>query len=457
MAPSSGTLVVPVAMRLLRQALQKTQAVIRARLPEQSTKFHGGELQPVLVRNPPRHPLHRVAALRQSKGRWYSTHSSLNATIRRFTSSAVRSSSIRLPRASLPSSAIGTTVNRLTTRAPFASTLRPNLTGGAFPRTAGGYSTGGGRLSGGVRHFSHTPAAPAQVVQNVSTAVRAFLLSGQKAQFDGVDPRTGRSGYKAVSNLQSAASQKLRTLPKSSPGTSIDFTVSPTITALSPSIPTSHQESGNLNSEGLLDVLSADFARALKDLSAVLSDLNRLSSLGDLPVTMTDDATLRIHFPGCDYSTVERLCLEFNVQRGVIRQDDDFDESAGTDIALLFPFAPSRSASDGDAEHVTRDKVEWRTMLSSPGYSHCSQTGTGLIFEKTGTHREDISSLEDYASMHPSDICTSDRESDFGAMYFRPSSMTMKTPMRSTTSAEYEGLAGIHRFLRECDGARELF
>jgi hypothetical protein len=286
--------------------------------------------------------------------------------------------------------------------------------------------------------------------------VRAFLLSGQKAQFDGIDPRTGRPGYKAVSNLQSATSRKLASLGKSSPGTSIDFIVSPTITALLPTCSAVHREP-SLNTEGLLDVLSADFARALKDISAVLSDLNRLSSLGDLPVTMVDKSTLRIHFPGCDYDTVERLCMEFNVQRGVIRQDEDFDESAGTDIALLFPFAPSRSASDGGAEHMKRDRVEWQTMLSSPGYSHRSQTGTGSTFEQVSSHREGLSSPEDYASMHPSDVCSSDGDSDFGAMYFRPSTARMRTPMRSTTSAEYEGLAGIHRFLTECDGAREMF
>lgn len=69
-------------------------------------------------------------------------------------------------RADFPSSATARAVGRLTSRAPFASTLRPNLTGGAFPRTAGGYSLGGGR-AGGARYFSHTPTAPAQVI-NVS-------------------------------------------------------------------------------------------------------------------------------------------------------------------------------------------------------------------------------------------------------------------------------------------------
>jgi hypothetical protein len=91
-----------------------------------------------------------------------------------------------------------------------------------------------------------------------------------------------------------------------------------------------------VNTDGLMDLLSIDFARALKDLAAIMNDLKRLSTLGDLPLTMVDRSTLRVHFPGCDAQTVERLCDEVGVQRGIIRQDSDFDTSAGTEIALLF-------------------------------------------------------------------------------------------------------------------------
>jgi hypothetical protein len=148
-----------------RHAFKKTQNLIRARLTEVVRPLNS-ELQPILVRSSARHAVHPIARIRQAKGKWYTTHSTINAAVRRFMSTTVETGS-KHNRAAFPKSATATAVSRLTSRAPFASTLRPNLTGGAFPRTAGGYSLGGGR-TGGARYFSHTPAAPAQVV-NVSS------------------------------------------------------------------------------------------------------------------------------------------------------------------------------------------------------------------------------------------------------------------------------------------------
>ena len=45
---------------------------------------------------------------------------------------------------------------------------------------------------------------------------------------------------------------------------------------------------------------------------------------------------------------MERLCDELNVGRGTVIQDTAFDAFAGTDIALLFPFAPSEEASEAE-------------------------------------------------------------------------------------------------------------
>lgn len=147
-----------------RHAFKKTQNLIRARLTEVVRPLNS-ELQPILVRSSARHAVHPIARIRQAKGKWYTTHSTINAAVRRFMSTAAETGS-KYNRAAFPKSATATAVSRLTSRAPFASTLRPNLTGGALPRTAGGYSLGGGR-TGGARYFSHTPAAPAQVI-NVS-------------------------------------------------------------------------------------------------------------------------------------------------------------------------------------------------------------------------------------------------------------------------------------------------
>jgi hypothetical protein len=344
-------------------------------------------------------------------------------------------------RAAFPTSSTATAVSRLTSRAPFASTLRPNLTGGTLSRTSGGYGLGGGRTNG-ARYFSHTPAAPDQVVNNVSAAVRAFWLSGQKAQFDGMTP-AGEKRYRSITNLQEESGRKIRSVSRNAPGSYIDFSkyalnllfeklltwsgVNPTVTALSPlgaAFPfgtAMEQSAPNLNTDGFLDVLSVDFSRALKDLAATMNDLKRLSSLGDLPITLEAKSTLRVRFPGCDAETVERLCDEVGVQRGIIHQDLEFDNSVGCQMALMFPYAPT-------SEHT----------LSSPGGSLRSQTGHD--YEEV----EDIVEnpwVEGYESMED--------QSETGSVYF-------SKPSDHQDSSDYEGLEGIYRFIEECDNSRRI-
>ena len=55
----------------------------------------------------------------------------------------------------------GRAISQFAGRAPFASTLRPNLTGGALPRTAGGYGLGSGRIGGkgGVEEVVFDPSS----------------------------------------------------------------------------------------------------------------------------------------------------------------------------------------------------------------------------------------------------------------------------------------------------------
>jgi len=420
MAPAGG-IWAPIALRAIKHVFKKTSNLIKIRVAGLARL--NGELQPVLVRSCPRHPVHPAALLRQSKGRWYTTHSTINAAVRRFMSTGADAA--KFNRTAFPKSATATAVSRLTTRAPFASTLRPNLTSGAFPRTSGGYSLGGGR-TGGARYFSHTPAAPAQIVNNVSAAVRAFWLSGHKAQFDGMTP-SGEKRYRSFSNLQEEISRKMQSVPRTTPGCFIDFTVNPTVTALTPlgaqfpfgsamevSAPT-------LNTEGFLDILCVDFSRALKDLAATMNDLKRLSSLGDLPITLERKSILRVRFPGCDIESVERLCDEVGVQRGIICQDEDFDKSAGTQMALLFPYAPTSEC-----------------IFSSPSGSLRSQS----------TH--DFEDVEEEILDNPSgDGNESMDDSEAESAYFsRP------TPQQN--SSDYEGLEGIYRFLEQCNNARRI-
>jgi hypothetical protein len=278
---------------------------------------------------------------------------------------------------------------------------------------------------GGSRYFSHTPAAPAQVVNNVSAAVRAFWLSGQKAQFDGMTS-AGEKKYRNITNLQEEAGRKMQSVAKNTPGSFVDFHVSPTVTALSPLGATfpfgsiREQSAPTLNTDGFLDVLSVDFARALKDLATTMNDLKRLSTLGDLPITLEEKSILRVRFPGCDVETVERLCDEVGVQRGMIFQEEDFDASAGAHMALLFPFAPT-------SEHI----------LSSPGGSLRSQPGHD--YEEIQYEIEDNPWMNGYESR--------DETYEGESAYFTKLS-------EHQNSSDFEGLEGIYRFLEQCDNSR---
>jgi hypothetical protein len=425
--------------------------LIRDKLP-QAGRTAEAELQHVPVRVNARQPINRRAAIRQSQSRWYSTGKAINDTVRHFSSAS--HAAARPTRSSYPSSRVGQAVNRLTSRAPFASTLRPNLTGGTLSRSAGGYGTGAGRV-GGARYFSHTPAAPAQVINNVSQAVRAFWLSGQKAQFDGISPR-GEKQYKPVTALQEETGRKMRNSHPSSPGSYLDFKVTPTITAVGPlsSIPRTQskkQSQDSLNCEGLLDVLSVDFARALKDLAAIMNDLKRLSTLGDLPISLPNNSTLRVRFPGCDADTVECLCQELGIRRGLIYQDAEFDSRNGTEMALLFPFASSKTPSEAtfspnvqSMKSQKGEQLEWTEMISA-GQSphHSTRSITSHDFEEIDNMEVNpwARSPSGYSSLHASD------EGDV-AGYFQAQTTSSHQP------SDYEGLEGVYKFLEECDRAR---
>lgn len=312
-------------------------------------------------------------------------------------------------------------------------------------RTAGGYGWGSGR-AGGARYFSHGPSAPAQVINNVSQAVRAFLISGQKAQFDGIDSRRGEKRFKAVTALQDQVNRTLNKVPKATPGSYISFNINPTVTALTPLKAVkgfaASREKDSLKSEGLLDVLSVDFTRAVKELAAVLKDLQRLSELGDLPITY-ENSTLKIHFPGCDRDTVETICSDFEVQRGVVHQDEDFDAFVGTEIALLFPFASSRTPSECSflekpvAGRQYVEPIEWQQMLSpsvlsSDAYSTHSEDGFDDcldVDEGTTNPWLSSSSPSGYDSMHTS-------EAD---------------DVNHNAPLEYQGIEGMYRFMSHCE------
>lgn len=448
MAPAGGVLA-PAVMRALRQAVASTAKmtkVIHSRLSQPLTK----EVQHVTVRaaNSARQPIHPAAVLRQSKRgvRWSSStsYTRLNAAVRRFITTA-RSAAHAGPtvdRTAFNKSNIGRAFAQFPGKAPFAHTLRPNLTGGALPRTAGGYAMPGSGRVGGQRYFSHAPASQAQVVQNVSQAMRAFWLSGQRAHFDGYGAN-GEKTYRPVSALQESTMKKMATMPRILPGSFVDFQISPTVTALSPLAAAAaaaavsgfevKPEAGaaTLNAEGFLDVLSTDFARQLKDLTAVMADLKRLAALGDLPITMEKHNTLRVRFPGLDADTVERLCDDVGVQRGIINQDPEFDSDYGSPVGLRFPFAPEAEEDD--------------ETFTSPGGSLRS-------------HRSELSSMEEDEALFDEYIAENPWLSDpLAEAGIEDGYESMSPPLPSSgehASEDFEGVQGIYRFLEECDRLR---
>lgn len=448
MAPAGGVLA-PVVMRALRQAVASTAKmtkVIQSRLSQPLSK----EVQHVTVRaaNSARQPIHPAAVLRQSKRgvRWSSntSYTRLNAAVRRFITTARNAAHAgpTIDRTAFNKSNIGRAFAQFPGKAPFAHTLRPNLTGGALPRTAGGYAMPGSGRVGGQRYFSHAPASQAQVVQNVSQAMRAFWLSGQRAHFDGYGAN-GEKTYRPVSALQESTVKKMASMPRIMPGSFVDFQISPTVTALSPlaAAAAAAAVSGfeikpevgaaTLNAEGFLDVLSTDFARQLKDLTAVMADLKRLAALGDLPITMEKHNTLRVRFPGLDADTVERLCDDVGVQRGIINQDPDFDSDYGSPLGLRFPFAPG---PEEDEETFT-----------SPGGSLRS-------------HRSELSSMEEDEALFDEYIAENPWLSNSPPeIEIEDGYESMSPPLPSSgehASEDFEGVQGIYRFLEECDHLR---
>jgi hypothetical protein len=259
-----------------------------------------------------------------------------------------------------------------------------------------------------------------------------------------------------VTTLQEEAGRKMQVVSRRAPGSYVDFPLSPTITAFGSLAPLKNSSAaGNydtvtLNTEGLMKLLSLDFARALKDFAAVLNDLKRLSTLGDLPLSLHDQSILRVRFPGCDAESVERLCNEVGVQRGVIQQDEDFDVRNGTEMALLYPFAPSRVPSDTelfcihDSLHRPGpDKVEWRHMMSSED----TESSPGI----TGQDYQYVESFEKNPwAPSPSGFSSMDI-SELGERAFFP-----ELPGNNTCStlSDYAGFEGIYKFIEECDRAK---
>lgn len=425
----------PVALRLLRAAASKTAAAARRKV--------AAAVGP-LVGNGATH----VAA---TSSRSFATSSRqarpLDDMLRRFVSSLSRAAEPAAPGrygAARPLSFAsgGAGAARGARRgAPFScsSALRPSTTMGAFPRSAGSY--GGG---GGARFFSHGAPAPAEVVHTVSQAMRAFALSGKRARYAGVNSR-GAAMYRAVSVAEDDAARrvagvavKMQQQQQDAPGAYVDFRLCPVVTAVNPvlaaAFPTSScmaedrapsAAPSSLNADRFLDLLAGDFERAARENAAILANLGRLASLGDLPVSMAGPAVLRVRFPGVDAETVERLCDDAGLCRGRVGEDEGFGRDAAVAAAaaaeaLTFPFAPDGSG------------------------------GAGIDDTHDGTY-DDAFVLDEFAATP----WLSDPEPTSGSASWSGSSEPVATPSESGASSE--GVRGIYTFLEACDRAEGVF
>jgi hypothetical protein len=243
-----------------------------------------------------------------------------------------------------------------------------------------------------------------------------------------------------VSPVEDKAMHKLSAFSNSTPGSYVDFHLSPTVTALSPlaaAIPFASETSGfkaeaaaagaSLNTEGFLDVLSSDFSRALQDLEVINADLRRLAVLGDLPVLLEKHNILRVRFPGVDVETIERLCDDIGIQRGVVGQDLEFDDAVGGSVALRFPFAP-------DSGKLALSPSESRRSLEGYETDEISTLGEDYFVQEAFLDEMDdnswLAETDGYETMSPQSSSVAGRSED------------------------YEGLEGIYRFLEECDQAK---
>lgn len=345
MAPPGVT----IPLRFLREALQKGLSQVRSKLeatlPKPST---ASKLQPAPAyahAHTHTHPLHsRIKVAR----RWYST---AYRTI--LHNAAINQSA---PTVGPTTGHVVGAMSKMTRTTPFATTLRPRLTSGAFPRTASGYSLGNGGAAG-ARFFSHGPASPGEVITQVAQAMRAMAMGGKNAA---EEYRKHRNGEKASVRAHLAA---MLSQDGTAPGAFVDFHMAPTFTSLS------RLSKNSIGNTSFMAALDEDFTEIVNDVATVWSELQKLGRLGDLPVSLAKDRedTIRVYFAGCDRETVLRLCDEVGVTRGVVGEDVKFGFELLMPTLEMKPYLESERGSLAAVPRQQRVKgleLYWQDMLS---------------------------------------------------------------------------------------------
>ncbi|TGZ76859.1 hypothetical protein EX30DRAFT_344528 [Ascodesmis nigricans] len=414
---------VHIPLRFLRAAVKKGAAILKGKISlPQATRL---VVEPAYIRTFAQNPQLHSTIRQRVGGRWYTT------AVRNFLRFSADSTVPRLARQTPVTNAFF----RHTAFSPFATTLRPKLCGGAMPRTMGGYSLGGA----GVRYFSHVPAAPAHVVTQVSAAMRAFMLNGkdQMNSYRRINGTKGKIGVRA----QLAASLA----NEHAPGAYIDFHLGPTFTSISPLA----SKKNTLENDVFLQALSADFGVMIGGLTAVYSDIRRLSTLGDLPITLAGNGDiLRVRFSGCDCDFVERLCDEVGVRRGIIHEDERF---------AFAHLAPGVAPMWNDMLHG--DSPPLSSLCSDDGFSDISNLPhSDMSLELLSSSQGYKIADEDYASDEESE--NADHYFELQMPFSEVEAQMADSPYLTSSSGgdispqlEFSNtdVADIHKFLEDCD------
>lgn len=300
-------------------------------------------------------------------------------------------------------------------------------------------------------------------------------MNGGKVRFDGLDAKTGEKRFKSISATEDKFLRKLgKPLEAFVKGTNLEFQLSPNITALSTNLfPQSASNELTLANPDILVNLSADFAHAQKDFSAVLTDLRSLSTLGTLPITLSATPlgpVLTCRFPGCDAESVTHLCDEVGIERGIVREDEAWQRDRDSEMALLFPFAPGveiQTPSDdetmlfsGQLPAAPSQELNWHQMMSPPRSvtSILPAASNDEVFDTLTEHRNLVDpEPRDNNHFHSvrsgyGGLCGSDFASNDAYLPSQNGLLLRESSLDG--SAAFEGLEGIYRFLRECKDAR---
>ncbi|VVT56113.1 uncharacterized protein SAPINGB_P004824 [Magnusiomyces paraingens] len=143
-------------------------------------------------------------------------------------------------------------------------------------------------------------------------------------------------------------------------GSYVDFDMTPNLT-----VPPVTQ----LSTE-IVDRVVDDIERHIDELRAMADNIRKLSSLGELPISIEDRA-IRVYFPNCEPEQVNSLLNEAEVTQGVIRSHNDSNivspiDSSSESSYYMNTETESVSTSSGfyyqDMESISR-----RNSLSSAG------------------------------------------------------------------------------------------